>query len=123
MTGEPLYAERYFQDSRNKMRSLVVPLLPQEFMTMKSGRGFHETCNNIIVAQYRKDLLVSAGTRPGTIHVEEAKQKLPPLFGSTRSPHGCYFCVSRYSGGILTLHQTLSRSWVISAIALNRGLH
>jgi hypothetical protein len=52
MTGEPLYAERYFQDSRNKMRSLVVPLLPQEFMTMKSGRGFHETCNNIIVAQY-----------------------------------------------------------------------
>jgi hypothetical protein len=23
MTGEPLYAERYFQDSRNKMRSLA----------------------------------------------------------------------------------------------------
>ena len=91
LTGEPLY--RYFQDSRNKMRSLVVPLLPQEFMTMKSGRGFHETCNNIIVAQYRKDLLVAAGTKPG-MTVEEAEQKLPPMFWEYRkSPWMLFLCV------------------------------
>ena len=50
---------------------------------MKSGRCFHETCNNIIVAQYQTDLMFTAGTKPG-ITVEEAVQKLPPIFWEYR---------------------------------------
>ncbi len=49
MTGNQLY--QYFQDSQ-KMRSLLVPLLQQEFVTMKPGRGFHQTCTEMIVDQF-----------------------------------------------------------------------
>lgn len=34
-------------------------------MTTKSQRCLHETCNNIVEAQYQKDFLVTAGTKPG----------------------------------------------------------
>jgi len=38
MTAEPLY--RYYLDSRSKMRSLIIPLFPTTFASMKSGLGF-----------------------------------------------------------------------------------
>ena len=77
MTGHSVY--RYYQDSRNKMRSIVVPLLPASFMTMKSGRGFHDTCNNIIVEQFRKELVKGTKNVPA-VSRECADQMTPPMF-------------------------------------------
>ena len=42
MTGNAIY--RSFQESRKKMRMIIIPLLPATFTTMKSGKAFHETC-------------------------------------------------------------------------------
>jgi hypothetical protein len=42
MTGDAIY--RSFQESRKKMRMIIIPLLPATFTTMKSGKAFHETC-------------------------------------------------------------------------------
>ena len=45
MTSEALY--RYYLDSRSKMRCAVIPWLPVNFVSMKSGKGFHDTCNEM----------------------------------------------------------------------------
>ena len=57
------------------MRSLVVPLLPQCFMTMKSGQGFHETCQAVIVKEFRCEL-VAKNKKTAT----EADQMIPPPY-------------------------------------------
>jgi hypothetical protein len=89
MTGEPLY--RYFKDSQNKMRSLLlVPLLPQEFMTMKSGRGFHQTCTELIVNQFCKKLVKTVNGRPG-MSKEEAASKLPLQFWEYKKAPWIFF--------------------------------
>jgi hypothetical protein len=91
MTGESLY--RYFQDSRNKMRSILVPLLPPEFMTMKSGRGFHETCKEVIIKEFRRDRVRGTNYREG-VTCEEADQMLPPMFWQYKGQPWIYFlCV------------------------------
>lgn len=91
MTGESLY--RYFQDSRNKMRSILVPLLPPEFMTMKSGRGFHETCKEVIIKEFRRDRIRGTNCREGVTH-EEADQMLPPMYWQYKGQPWTYFlCV------------------------------
>lgn len=41
MTSETLY--RYYLDSRSKMRCAVIPLSPVNFVSMTSGKGFHDT--------------------------------------------------------------------------------
>jgi hypothetical protein len=71
MGAEALY--RYYQDSRNKMRSLIIPLFPVSFASMKSGKGFHESCNAVFVSAYRKELM-----RTKRMSKEEADQELPP---------------------------------------------
>ena len=75
---EPISAEtlyRYYLDLRNKMRSLIIPLFPPTFASMKSGRGFHESCNDVFVKAFRKDLLRS---KKGTMTEAEADAELPP---------------------------------------------
>lgn len=73
MSAEPLY--RYYLDSRNKMRSLIIPLFPPTFASMKSGRGFHESCNDVFIRAFRKDLLRS---KKGVMTEAEADAELPP---------------------------------------------
>jgi len=78
MTPEALY--RYYMDSRSKMRSCIIPLLPSNYNKMKSGKGFHDTFNDLFVQQYRSEIMkVNKGC--GTMMTqEEADQELPPQF-------------------------------------------
>jgi hypothetical protein len=66
---------RNYNDCRSKMRSVIIPLLPANYATMKSGKGFHETFNQVFVDAYRKELM-----RTKSVSVEEANQVLPPPF-------------------------------------------
>ena len=50
ITGLSLY--RYYLDSRAKMRNHLIPLFPKDLVTMKSGKGFHESCNNVFVKAF-----------------------------------------------------------------------
>jgi hypothetical protein len=54
MTAESLY--RYYLDSRLKMRNVLLPLFPKNLVTMKSGKGFHDSCNDVFVAAYRAEM-------------------------------------------------------------------
>ena len=45
MPAHSLY--RYYHDSRASVRNQVLPFFPKELVTMKRGRGFHETCNDV----------------------------------------------------------------------------
>ena len=53
VSGLALY--RYYLDSRSKMRNHLVPLFPKDFVSMKSGRGFHESCKAVYVKAYRDE--------------------------------------------------------------------
>ena len=53
--GANLY--RYYLDSRCKMRSLIIPRLPVNFASMQSGKSFHNTCNDVMLQHYRKELV------------------------------------------------------------------
>ena len=57
------------------MRSVIIPLLPANYATMKSGKGFHETFNQVFVDAYQKELMQTKG-----VSIEEANQVLPPPF-------------------------------------------
>ena len=70
MRGDQLY--RYYLDSRSKMRSIIVQLLPAGFATMKSGKGFHDTCNGVMVKVYRQELSEKG------VQKETVDQMLPP---------------------------------------------
>jgi hypothetical protein len=72
MTAEPLY--RYYLDLQSKMRSLIIALFPTTFASMKSGRGFHESCNDNFVKALRRDLMRSKKA----MTEEEADAELPP---------------------------------------------
>ena len=61
------------------MRSLIIPLFPVSFASMKSGKGFHESCNAVFVSAYRKELM-----RTKRMSKEEADQELPPHFWEYR---------------------------------------
>ena len=94
ITGEALY--RNFQDSRNKMRSLIVPLLPKSFMCMKSGQGFHETCQAVIVKEFRREVVAKKKKT-----VAEADQMLPPPYWEyRRSPWMFLLCVKIFRKNI-----------------------
>ena len=78
MTALALY--RYYQDTRSKVRNQVLPFFPKDLVSMKSGRGFHESCNEVFIKAYR-DGLVKKYTK------EEADRMLPPpLREYTRAP-------------------------------------
>jgi hypothetical protein len=60
------------------MRNQLLPLFPKDFVTMKSGRGFHEACNDVYVKAYHDEMakmkhgLVLKYTKP------EVDAMLPP---------------------------------------------
>jgi hypothetical protein len=73
---------RYYQDTRLKIRNHVMPFFPKDMVTMKSGRGFHESCNEVFVKAYREGLV-----KAKKFSKEEADQKLPPPFWEyTKAP-------------------------------------
>ena len=54
MTALALY--RYYQDTRSKVRNQVLPFFPKCLVSMKSGRGFHKSCNEVYINAYHKGL-------------------------------------------------------------------
>jgi hypothetical protein len=79
MTALALY--RYYQDTRSKVRNQVLPFFPKDLVSMKSGRGFHESCNEVYINAYRNGLTKKQYTK------EEADRMLPPpLWEYTRAP-------------------------------------
>lgn len=85
LTAESLY--RYYLDSRSRMRNQMLPLFPKDFVTMKSGRGFHESCNDVYVKAYRDEM---SKTKRGTAlkyTKTEIEAMLPPhLWEFSKSP-------------------------------------
>ena len=60
MTAVAVY--RYYQETRLKLRNHVMPFFPRDMATMKSGRGFHESCNEVFVKAYREGLVKTKNT-------------------------------------------------------------
>ena len=54
MPAQSLY--RCYHNLRAVVRNQVLPFFPMDLVTMKSGRGFHETCNDVYVKAYRKEM-------------------------------------------------------------------
>jgi hypothetical protein len=80
MQGDHLY--RYYLDSRCKMRSQIIQHLPANFVSMRSGKGFHDTCNDVMLKLYRKELVQRL-----THTQDEADQELlPEYFEFRKSP-------------------------------------
>ena len=69
------------------MRSMIVPLLPKSFRCMKSGRGFHETCQAVIVKEFRREVVAKKKKT-----VAEADQMFLHRYGSTDVLLGCFCC-------------------------------
>ena len=86
MPAHSLY--RYYHDSRSKIRNQVLPCFPRNLVTMKSGCGFHESCNDIYLKAYREEMSI-AKLRNGTLKYaeEELANLLPPQHWEfTKSP-------------------------------------
>ncbi len=85
MTPEALY--RYYMDSCSKMRSCIIPLLPSDFNKMKSGKGFHDTCNDAFVQQYRNEIIKVKKGCGNAMTQEEADHELPPPYWEYKNHH------------------------------------
>ena len=80
---------RYYYDSRAKIRRDVQHYFPKELMTMKSGRGFHESWNEIHVKAYRLEMGKCKVTKGGApkYTAEEIEVMYPPRHWEyTKSP-------------------------------------
>jgi hypothetical protein len=85
LTAESLY--RYYQDSRAKMRNHLLPLFPKDFVTMKSGRGFHESCNNVYIKAYRDEMAkMKRGSLPKYTKTEVDAMLPPHLWEYSKAP-------------------------------------
>ena len=88
---EPMPAHslwRYYYDSRAKIRRDVLQYFPRDLVTMKSGRGFHESCNDVYVKTYRLEM-GKCKTRGGApkYTAEEIEEMHPPCHWEyTKSP-------------------------------------
>ena len=86
MPAHSLY--RYYHDTRAKVRNQVLPYFPRSLVTMKSGKGFHDSCNDVYIKAYREEMAV-AKHRNGDLKYtpEEVADLLPPLHWEfTKSP-------------------------------------
>ncbi len=54
VSAEHLY--RYYLDSCLKMCNPILPFFPKDLVAMKSGKGFHESCNDAYVKAYRQEM-------------------------------------------------------------------
>ncbi len=55
VSSEHLY--HYFLDSRCTMQNIIIPVFPKNLVSMKSGKGFHESCNEVYATAYTQELL------------------------------------------------------------------
>ena len=83
MTSEALYQN--YLDSRSNMRFAVMPLLPANFVSMKSGKGFHDTCNDMLIQEFRKELDLNSKL---SLTPQEIENELPPNSENMRRAHG-----------------------------------
>ena len=86
MPAHSLYC--YYLDSRAKIRNQVLPYFPRNLVTMKSGRRFHESCNEVYVKAFR-DEMSTTKLRNGTLKYtkEEIEDLFPPQHWEfTKSP-------------------------------------
>jgi hypothetical protein len=64
---------RYYLDSRCKMRSQIIQhAFACKFVSMRSGKGFHYTCNDVMLKLYQKELVQRL-----THTQDKADQELP----------------------------------------------
>jgi hypothetical protein len=67
------------------MRAALIPLFPKDFHTMRSGKGFHDTCNDVFVSAYRRELVATKG-----MSEEDANKELPPQFWEYKKIPWCF---------------------------------
>ena len=85
VTAEHLY--RYYLDSRLKMRNLIIPFFPKDLVTMKSGKGFHESCNDVYVKAYRQEMAKSTHRgAPKYTPLQLESMSPPPMWEYTKMP-------------------------------------
>jgi hypothetical protein len=85
MTAEPLY--RHYNESRLKLRNVLFPLYPKNLVTMKSGKGFHESCNAVYVTAYRLEMSKLSHRGELKYSAEQVSKMYPPnLWEYTKSP-------------------------------------
>jgi hypothetical protein len=80
-TNEPLLAASlycYYLNSRCKIRNHMLPLFPKDLVEMKSGHGFHKTCNKIYVTAYRYEMASVQKKDVPRYTKQEFAQMLPP---------------------------------------------
>ena len=83
----PEHLSRYFLDSRRTMRNVNIPVFPKDLVSMKSGRGFHESCNAVYATAYRQELLkVNIRGVPKYTAEMVSSMHPPPLWEFTKLP-------------------------------------
>jgi hypothetical protein len=96
------------------MRNHLIPLFPKDLVTTKSGRGFHESCNNIFVKAYRDEhslLKVKQGKDffPKCTRTEIEALVPPYMWEYSKATWFLGLCIQKIVI-ILTLLQTLQKS-------------
>ena len=110
ITGLLLY--RYYLDSCAKMRNHLIPLIPKDLVTMKSGRGFHKSCNDVVAKVFCDEQSLLKVKRGKDFFQSTQKQRSIPWFllicGNILAKLlGFLDCASQNFVVILTLLQTL----------------
>jgi hypothetical protein len=83
MTGGALW--RYFNESQTKMRCSIMPLLLANFIDiMKSGKGFHDTFNEMFRSQFWRELR----KKMRACLLQKSTKSYPLHFGNTKGVHG-----------------------------------
>ena len=86
MPAHSLY--QYYHDSRAKIQNQVLPYFPRNLVTMKSGRDFHESCNEVYIKAFCQEMS-SSRLKNGTLKYtkEEIDDTFPPQHWEfTKSP-------------------------------------
>ena len=104
MTAVAVY--RYYQETRLKLRNHMMPFFPRDMATMKSGRGFHESCNEVFVKAYREGLV-----KTKKYSKEEADQKLPPPFWNSPKHLGTLVLLPKIFAATHNWQWRLPTSW------------
>jgi hypothetical protein len=74
----PASLYRYYLDSRCKIRNHMLPLFPKDLVKLKSGHGFHETCNKVYITAYRHEMASVQKKGIARNTNQEIAQMLPP---------------------------------------------
>jgi hypothetical protein len=85
---------RYYYDSRAKIRRDVLQYFPKDLVTMKSGRGFHDSCNDVYVKAYRLEMEKCKVKGGGPKYTAEEIEEMHP-------PHHWEYTKSPWHFGLL----------------------